>query len=173
MLLSLCFSPYVEIILYETTTTGALSLFSDGYNTVERDGVCEVVLTKFMLMEQSICKAFGEHKGIVEDSVIRYSKPYWNGEDIFMSLVANHVYGYEKKREYRNRAYPHLNVFDVNDLEKESGISGSHSGFRPWSSKWWSTLNNHLVHKSYRGQFWNAARNELRRTKNKKGQRKN
>eukprot|EP00815_Leptocylindrus_aporus_P007676 CAMPEP_0116070610 /NCGR_PEP_ID=MMETSP0322-20121206/13168_1 /TAXON_ID=163516 /ORGANISM="Leptocylindrus danicus var. apora, Strain B651" /LENGTH=389 /DNA_ID=CAMNT_0003558563 /DNA_START=156 /DNA_END=1322 /DNA_ORIENTATION=- len=117
-----------------------------GYNTKMQNGKCEVVLTKFMLMEQSICKAFREYEYLVKDFVQQNSKPYWNGEDIFMSLVANYVYGYMEKREYGNCAYPEL---QVRDIGRNDGIHGTDN--KVVSPDKSNVRHNHEV---YRGQLW-------------------
>lgn len=126
-----------------------------GYNTKMQNGKCEVVLTKFMLMEQSICKAFREYEYLVKDFVQQNSKPYWNGEDIFMSLVANYVYGYMEKREYGNCAYPEL---QVRDIGRNDGIHGTDN--KVVSPDKPNVRHNHEV---YRGQLWRLAREKLQR----------
>mmetsp|Transcript_20528 Transcript_20528/g.28986 ORF Transcript_20528/g.28986 Transcript_20528/m.28986 type:complete len:644 (+) Transcript_20528:294-2225(+) len=66
----------------------------NGYNSHDSHKSTEVVLTKLMVMERQICSKFFEYGSVIwEDLVLNSGEgPLWNGEDIFMSLVANHVY---------------------------------------------------------------------------------
>eukprot|EP00521_Asterionellopsis_glacialis_P014644 CAMPEP_0195294858 /NCGR_PEP_ID=MMETSP0707-20130614/16049_1 /TAXON_ID=33640 /ORGANISM="Asterionellopsis glacialis, Strain CCMP134" /LENGTH=532 /DNA_ID=CAMNT_0040355939 /DNA_START=8 /DNA_END=1603 /DNA_ORIENTATION=- len=66
----------------------------NGYNSHDSHKATEVVLTKLMVMERQICSKFFEYGSVIwEDLVLNSGEgPLWNGEDIFMSLVANHVY---------------------------------------------------------------------------------
>jgi hypothetical protein len=51
-----------------------------------------------MLMERDLCSSFFEYSHLVWSEIVHNGEgPLWNGEDIFMSLVANHVYGKHKK----------------------------------------------------------------------------
>lgn len=72
-----------------------------GYNSKSTHKATEVVLTKLMLMERDLCSAFFEYAHLVWSDVILHNGegPLWNGEDIFMSLVANHVYGKERTKD--------------------------------------------------------------------------
>eukprot|EP00816_Leptocylindrus_hargravesii_P005468 CAMPEP_0196820278 /NCGR_PEP_ID=MMETSP1362-20130617/74606_1 /TAXON_ID=163516 /ORGANISM="Leptocylindrus danicus, Strain CCMP1856" /LENGTH=173 /DNA_ID=CAMNT_0042199101 /DNA_START=182 /DNA_END=700 /DNA_ORIENTATION=+ len=49
-----------------------------GYNTRSVTGKAEVVLTKFMMMQQTICKAFADHSYLVFDDIVKsHPKPMW------------------------------------------------------------------------------------------------
>ena len=77
----------------------------NGYNSKSTHKSTEVVLTKFMLMERDLCGSFFEYSHLVWSEVVHNGEgPLWNGEDIFMSLVANHVYG--KERVHANGKQP-------------------------------------------------------------------
>jgi hypothetical protein len=152
-----------------------------GYNTRNVQGPTEVVLTKMMIMERNICPYFHEYAHLVDDLTVT-SHPHWNGEDIFMSLVANHVYGHGKQYDTRtqflanrgqnNYAMPWLPVSDVEDKYKDANesdghldVSGNfnHKQFRPWDSKWRQNLHKAFSHLWYRGDLWKKARKRLKK----------
>mmetsp|Transcript_26484 Transcript_26484/g.35290 ORF Transcript_26484/g.35290 Transcript_26484/m.35290 type:complete len:455 (+) Transcript_26484:152-1516(+) len=138
------------------------SMFN-GYSSSNTHKTTEVVLTKFMIMEQNICSSFFELSHLIWDDVILHDGegPMWNGEDIFMSLVANHVYG-----GINNYAMDWLDVWNAPDYLKDydSGkldISGGFSGYTFWDWKWWQNLLRRNRHYAYRGTLWNTARRRL------------
>jgi Glycosyl transferase family 64 domain len=68
-----------------------------GYDTRTYTGRVEVVLTKFMMLHRTTCQAFFHYQHVIWNDLVKgqeqkSSGPLWNGEDIFMSLVANHLY---------------------------------------------------------------------------------
>lgn len=50
-------------------------------------GRAPIALTVGVLASRPLCAAFFDHAPLVEGFVRGHSTPYWNGEDIFMSLV--------------------------------------------------------------------------------------
>jgi hypothetical protein len=140
-----------------------------GYNSKDRQKSTEVVLTKLMVMERDTCSAFFEYAHLVWNDVILHEGegPLWNGEDIFMSLVANHVYGPPKDgREFNNYAMDWLNVWQADDSLKDythgkHDISGGLSGYQFWNWRWWQSLLRRNRHYSYRGRLWQIARDRL------------
>lgn len=140
-----------------------------GYNSQNRHKSTEVVLTKFMLMERETCSKFFEYAHLVWNDVILHDEegPLWNGEDIFMSLVANHVYGRPKDgSKFNNYAMDWLNVWQADDSLKDYDngkydISGGMRGIRFWDWRWWQTLLRRNRHYSYRGRLWQVARDRL------------
>ena len=142
----------------------------NGYNSKNRHKNSEVVLTKLMLMERQTCSEFFNHSHLVWDDIILHNGegPLWNGEDIFMSLVANHVYKKDGKEstQFNNYAMDWLNVWQANDSLKDYSngkldISGGMKGIRFWSWRWWQTLLRRNRHYSYRGRLWQVARDRL------------
>lgn len=141
----------------------------NGYNSKSRHKSTEVVLTKLMVMEQDICSAFFQYAHLVWNDVILHDGegPLWNGEDIFMSLVANHVYGKPTDgREFNNYAMDWLNVWQADDSLKDYDngkldISGGMRGIRFWDWRWWQTVLRRNRHYSYRGFLWQTARDRL------------
>ena len=136
-----------------------------GYWSHNSHKTSEVILTKFMVMEQATCSAFFQYAHLIwEDLVIAGGeKPLWNGEDIFMSLVANHVYADGRINNY---AMDWLTVSDANDSLKDYtngklDISGGFGGVRIWEYQWWLSLLRRNRHYSYRGNLWKAARDRL------------
>ncbi|GAX74683.1 hypothetical protein CEUSTIGMA_g2131.t1 [Chlamydomonas eustigma] len=51
-------------------------------------GPCRIILTILMLTDVETCKAFWDLAPLVDEFVRKHSKPLWNGEDIFISLVS-------------------------------------------------------------------------------------
>ncbi|VEU34639.1 unnamed protein product [Pseudo-nitzschia multistriata] len=144
----------------------------NGYNSVDTHKNSEVILTKLMLMERDTCSAFFDYAHLVwADTVLQNGDgPLWNGEDIFMSLVANQVY--DKNRDgssqFNNYAMDWLDVWEADKSLKDYGngkldISGGLEGVRFWSWRWWHSLTRRNRHYSYRGHLWQVARDRLKR----------
>ena len=143
----------------------------NGYNSKNSHKNSEVVLTKFMLMERSTCKSFFDFAHLVWNDIVLHNGegPLWNGEDIFMSLVANHVYERDRDNpaDFNNYAMDWLDVWQANESLKDYGngkldISGGMRGIRFWSWRWWQTLLRRNRHYSYRGRLWKVARDRLK-----------
>lgn len=140
--------------------------FFNGYTSKSTSKETEVVLTKLMVMEREICSAFFQYSNLIWEDVVLNSSdgPLWNGEDIFMSLVANHVYG----REKNNYAMDWLDVRDAPNHLKDYkngilDISGGFQGFRPFDYYWWLSLLARNRHYAYRGSMWGVAKERLSR----------
>ncbi|MGK3755717.1 MAG: hypothetical protein ACI8RD_008027 [Bacillariaceae sp.] len=149
----------------------------NGYSSTNRHKNTEVILTKLMLMERETCSAFFEYAHLVWNDVVLHNGegPLWNGEDIFMSLVANHVYQQQQQRQPKdgiqlqfnnNYAMDWLDVWQADDSLKDYDngrydISGGMQGIRFWSWRWWQTLLRRNRHYSYRGKLWQIARDRL------------
>ncbi len=137
----------------------------NGYSSKDTSKETEVILTKFMVMERDTCSAFFEYSHLIwEDIVLNNGEgPLWNGEDIFMSLVANHVYGVGHQNNYA------MNWLDVRAAPEElkdysngsQDISGGFSGYRFWDFNWYRSILNRNRHYSYRGMLWGKARDRL------------
>eukprot|EP00537_Pseudo-nitzschia_pungens_P010671 CAMPEP_0172393280 /NCGR_PEP_ID=MMETSP1061-20121228/9189_1 /TAXON_ID=37318 /ORGANISM="Pseudo-nitzschia pungens, Strain cf. pungens" /LENGTH=359 /DNA_ID=CAMNT_0013124311 /DNA_START=62 /DNA_END=1138 /DNA_ORIENTATION=+ len=113
----------------------------NGYNSKNSHKNTEVVLTKLMLMERDTCSTFFDYAHLVWDDVVLHNGdgPLWNGEDIFMSLVANHVYEESKDgtSHLNNYAMDWLDVWSADESLKDYGngkldISGGMEGYRFW-----------------------------------------
>lgn len=148
----------------------------NGYSSADAHKGAEVILTKFMIMERRMCSSFFEHAHLIWDDVVLNNGegPMWNGEDIFMSLVANHEYGLGTKtrsatadgRKYNNYAMDWLDVWSAPDYLKDYDngkldISGGMSGLRFWDWHWWQSVLRRNRHYSYRGLLWNTAKQRL------------
>ena len=138
----------------------------NGYSSRSSHKQTEVVLTKLMMMERNTCGAFFEHAHLIwEDTVLNNGEgPLWNGEDIFMSLVANHVYGHDGMQA--NYAMDWLSVDNAPDNLKDYtdgkyDISGGMTGYRLWDWHWWQSLLRRNRHYAYRGKLWQTARRRL------------
>merc|ERR1712151_508265 len=109
----------------------------NGYCSKDTSKRTEVVLTKLMLMETETCSAFFQYSHLIwEDIVLNKGEgPLWNGEDIFMSLVSNHVYGHDGVRANYAMDWLDVTAADDNLKEKDMGrqdISGGSGGYRFW-----------------------------------------
>ncbi|MDD9869678.1 MAG: hypothetical protein OXU50_07295 [Gammaproteobacteria bacterium] len=71
-----------------------------GYSNRVRTGAVTYALTGAALLPKRLADAFFEHAPLVEALVRSRSEPLWNGEDLFMSLVAI------QRNRRLNRAYP-------------------------------------------------------------------
>lgn len=140
----------------------------NGYSSRSSHKSTEVILTKLMAMERDVCSTFFEYAHLVWDDVILASGegPLWNGEDIFMSLVANHVYGSHGGDKYNNYAMDWLDVWQASDSLKDYDngkldISGGMKGCRLWDWQWWQSVLRRNRHYSFRGQLWQTAKQRL------------
>ena len=138
----------------------------NGYYSKDSTRETEVILTKFMVMERDTCSAFFQYSHLIwEDIILNNGEgPLWNGEDIFMSLVSNHVYGYDGG--INNYAMDWLDVWSAPEELKDYSngkydISGGYSGIRFWDFNWWRSLLNRNRHYSYREKLWKEARDRL------------
>lgn len=135
----------------------------NGYSSISTHKQTEVVLTKLMIMERDICSSFFKYAHLIWDDIVlkQGEGPLWNGEDIFMSLVANHVYGtnnnYAMDWLKVENAPNNLKDYDNGELD----ISGGHEGFAIWNWKWWQSFFRRNRHYSYRGKLWEAAKLKL------------
>ena len=141
----------------------------NGYSSSNSHKSTEVILTKLMITERNICPAFFAYSHLIWDDVVLFSGegPLWNGEDIFMSLVANHVYrGREPGFPRNNYAMDWLEVYSASNTLKDYNngkldISGGMSGLRFWDWQWWQSVLRRNRHYSYRGELWTTARKRL------------
>jgi hypothetical protein len=141
--------------------------YFNGYSSKDTSKESEVILTKFMVMERETCSAFFKYSHLIwEDIILNNGEgPLWNGEDVFMSLVSNHIYGaLSSKVNYA------MNWLDVRSAPEELkdytngkfDISGGFDGLRFWDFGWWRSLLNRNRHYSYRGTLWKEAMERLK-----------
>lgn len=62
------------------------------YNFHNAKGFCDIILTKFMLLKKNIIYDFF-YNSIYVEPFQKNAKPFWNGEDIFISLLSRKKYG--------------------------------------------------------------------------------
>jgi Glycosyl transferase family 64 domain len=158
----------------------------DLYDTKTIYGTVEVVLTKMLLLERDVCVQFLKQMYIMDD-LATTSKPLWNGEDLFVSLVANRYYGVPWHGPYRNLAVAELPVWEADVPETSEGaaesISGNLDDHRIWRvrcssatitwntkslwqvgiSQWKAAYTKAREHNLYRGRFWRTAKERLYR----------
>jgi hypothetical protein len=142
--------------------------YRNGYDTHTVAGPAEVMLTKIMVMESEMCAAFFRHEHLMHD-LLPESSPLWNGEDIFMSLVANHEYGVSVNGPFRNYAISELDVWEASDkfTDDTSGaadVSGNmdrHSIRKDGLWNWWKAVRKSHKHAAYRGKLWYTAKQRL------------
>lgn len=146
-----------------------------GYDTTDLIGNVEVVLTKVLILEKRICSEFWKHAALMDD-MVPDSLPLWNGEDIFVNLVANHHYGVRFRGPYNNYAISDLNVWEA-DTElypekvvatetdkKEVSVSGNMDRNRIWKVgpvAWGKAYIKAQSHTAYRGRLWYRAKRRL------------
>jgi hypothetical protein len=133
-------------------------------------GPVEIVLTKFMMMEKVVCDAFVRYQHLMDD-LSSNSRPMWNGEDIFVNLVANRLYQVPPNGPYTNLAVQTLPVWDITDaqlLRTATGATGSVSG-NPgiqtlWQTSlwdWWALRQKTQRHREQRSQMWRLGKERL------------
>lgn len=144
----------------------------NGYDTLTLEGEVEVVLTKVLLMERRICGRFFHYQRLVED-MLPESQPLWNGEDIFVNLVANHIYSVGAQGPWNNYALSDLEVWEASDTYKdddtgEHDVSGNMDRHRPWNVglvNWFKAWRRSQKHAAYRGRLWSTAKERLAKLK--------
>jgi hypothetical protein len=140
----------------------------NGYDTHTVAGPAEVMLTKIMVMESDMCNNFFKYDHLMGD-LLPESSPLWNGEDIFMSLVANHEYGVPVNGPYRNFAIAELDVWEASDkfTDDTSGVADVSGNMDRHSIKkdglwtWWNAVRKAHKHAAYRGKLWSTAKERL------------
>ena len=150
---------------------------SHGYNTRTVFGNVEVILTKLLVAPRDYCGNFLRYAPVVRD-LLPVSIPLWNGEDIFFSLVANHVNHVPLNGPYRNTAVFFGGVSEApNSLkDDDSGkhdISGNMDRHMWYNSIWthesWVDYNEAVEraknHTAYRGTLWSTAKARLAQLK--------
>lgn len=65
----------------------------NGYSTTNSFGEVPIVLTRCLITTREMCDYFMTNFRKYENSLIKNSKPYWNGEDILFSLLSIEKYG--------------------------------------------------------------------------------
>jgi hypothetical protein len=141
----------------------------NGYNSQDTHKSAEVILTKLMMMERDMCSNFFEYAHLLWSDVVLnvVEGPLWNGEDIFMALVANHVYGNPTDgREWNNYAMDWLDTWQADDSLKDNtsekfDISRGMQGFSFWQWSWWQSILRRNRHFQYRGKLWQIAKRRL------------
>jgi hypothetical protein len=107
------------------------------YDTVDCKGNCSVVLTKFMILRTEAVHLFFDYARLLGmEQGFEDSRPRWNGEDIFMSLIHTKAFG------GNNMAMPWLPVTTFKD---------DPNGKLSISARWTFTGVKHWWH---RGYFW-------------------
>tara|TARA_B110000971_G_scaffold211071_1_gene238983 strand:+ start:152 stop:952 length:801 start_codon:yes stop_codon:yes gene_type:complete len=106
-----------------------LKFFQTMYSTTNIAGLAPVILTKFAMHDRQLCSSFLSHTTMN----FRWS----NGEDIFLSLLASHLYD-----RNMNFAMPELDVRDAPTTNDENPISGG------------SNIFLMLRHKNERKRLW-------------------
>lgn len=156
-----------------TFDSSSWSSHNHGYNTRTVFGRVEVILTKLLVAPREYCGNFLRYDSIVQD-LLPDSHPLWNGEDIFFSLVANHVNRVPLNGPYRNEAVFFGGVSEASNNLKDddsgahdvSGNMDRHVWYHAiWTHKSWVnyTAASHRArnHTAYRGNLWSTAKERL------------
>eukprot|EP00041_Stephanoeca_diplocostata_P014171 m.254877 g.254877 ORF g.254877 m.254877 type:complete len:352 (-) comp19607_c0_seq7:1287-2342(-) len=127
------------------------------YDTVDVYGDCDVVLTKFMMLQRDAIELFFDYADILGLARgLPGSRVVWNGEDVFMSLVHRAASGHP------NYALPPSALGDVAELAGAPGMSADLP--KDWRALVPSGAHVHaLVHWWHRSRFWAVVVDRLRR----------
>jgi hypothetical protein len=112
-------NPYIKNIFYRLYYSFYLYLFNRYYGITNN-----IALTKMMIAPIKSLDIFLQNSHYIEDFIHKNSKPLWNGEDIFFSLVYTNFTGNICKI-YK----PYIPIFET--IESVNGISGQ-SGHRKY-----------------------------------------
>lgn len=160
---------------YGRTYSPYWSRRTHGYNTRTVFGQVEVVLTKLLVAPRASCGHFLQYESLVMEDLVRpQSHPLWNGEDIFFSLVSNHVHGVPPDGPYRNLAVFFGGVSEASNALKDddagghdvSGNMDRHAWYRAvWTHDSWvnytAAAQRARNHTAYRGTLWAVAKERL------------
>lgn len=144
------------------------ALHRNGYDTSLLKGSVEVVLTKILVLEREICQQFVLYSPLMDD-IVPESKPRWNGEDIFVNLVANHYYNVPLNGPFTNFAIPDLHVWEADissfsNFVNENSVSGNMDRTSIWTvglTQWLRAYSKATSHTRYRGRLWYLAKERL------------
>ena len=158
-----------------------ISKKNKGYEPKDVHKSAEVILSRLMVMERDTCSAFFKYSYLLWNDVILQETegPIWNGDDIFMSLVANHVYGLntgtrnDKNKlpglygQYNNYAMDWLDVWDASEdteiaPEERYDITDGFDGLGWWEWRWWQNIVSRNRQYAYRGRLWSIAKQRLK-----------
>ena len=94
------------------------------YNFHNFKGISDIILTKFMILRKQIIFDFFVNSMHVEH-LQKKSKPFWNGEDIFISLLSRKRYG-------NNSLYADRDIKGkkLDELGVSVSLWGGHKNFR-------------------------------------------
>jgi len=82
------------------------------YNTRNVTGIVDIVLTKFMIFHKKLIYDFFLNNDNL-DNLLSQSIPYWNGEDIFISLLSRKRFGRSSLFVIKSKHYNKLSEGDV------------------------------------------------------------
>eukprot|EP00941_MAST-03F_sp_MAST-3F-sp1_P001471 g1471.t1 len=138
------------------------------YDTVDVDGNCEVVLTKFMIMKHSTISLFFQYahllglpRGLSPHSV----KPVWNGEDIFMSLIHSDAALSSLAGNGKNFAILNLSGVSDGGMEEKNNNDQQKKAISSNIPKDWTAIFHFLPRPIGSGRGFSAMKHWWHRTK--------
>lgn len=98
------------------------------YNYHQRYGSVCILITKCILFNKELCNEFFKHESSVME-IIKKGKPFWNGEDVFMSAIACKFYMSEN---YCVKGSGWINPIDGRENKRRRSVSSwkNHRWFR-------------------------------------------
>ena len=96
------------------------------YNYHNYSGISDIILTKFMILRKNVIYDFFSHSMYVEYLQTK-AKPLWNGEDIFISLLARKRYGNQSLYSDRD-----IKGKKLNELGVSVSLWSGHQNFRQY-----------------------------------------
>jgi hypothetical protein len=112
---------YKVILKYQENPNKIVGIFgrnitkNNEYDWNDRYDDVDIILTRLLIVDKKICSLFFICKPLIEH-IYKNGKPYGNGEDIFLSFIANIYYG--------NKNLCLKNV-KSNDFPQNNSISGN------------------------------------------------
>ena len=107
-----------------------------------------IALTRLLVLHKSLIDLFWEKQKYIFPYVSRHSQPLWNGEDIFLSLLAYFIY---KKKAYicqSPKLFPIKNLNTINDLKVAISQQNNHYQYRNKLVQEIFKMRNHLESKN-------------------------
>ena len=99
-------------------------------NNILNNNRCPIILTSFLFAPKDLCNIFLKEASKIDPFIKKHSKPYWNGEDIFFSLLSIITY---KKLPFvanNNNIFPIYQLLTENDTKVAISNSNTHYLYR-------------------------------------------
>ena len=89
-----------------------------------------ILLTSLLMFDKSICDNFFNYSNLISEFVVNNSKPLWNGEDIFISLLSIKLYNKWGILLSNSKYFPVKKLRSKQDIEVAISQMDNHCNYR-------------------------------------------